>query len=131
MEYNINKIKQFLLENNHIVFNKKTLFFLDDNYNIWIKFENKEDLSRYYRILINEFKLINPTITYLASEEFIGHQDEGIWYGGIYGEFNRELDYMIEKKWTIISSSLLKGPDVLNTIEKIEKLIEKIETHDI
>lgn len=131
MEYNIHKIKQFLLENNHIVFNKKTLFFLDDNYNIWIKFENKEDLSRYYRILINEFKLINPTITYLASEEFIGHQHEGIFYGGIYGEYNTDLDYLIKKKWTIISSDLLKGPDVLNTIEEIEKLIEKIETHDI
>lgn len=116
--FNFNKIKAYMdlypnIEKNYLKgFNTSKY---------WIEFKDIKELNEFYSLL-RKHNIDNESIKHLS---LLQYDPEYKIYGGLYGEWTLQKEWLVNKSAIIFSSDDFKG--VLGVIQKIEKLINILE----
>lgn len=122
--FNFNKIKAYMdlypnIEKNYLNSYHTSKY--------WIEFKDIKEVNEFYSLLreYNRFNGINNgSIEHLS---IMKHEDKHKVYGGLYGEWCIDKNWLLNKGAIIVSSDKFKGNDTLGVIQKIENLINILE----
>ena len=94
----------------------------------WIEFKDGKEMNEFYSLL-KANNITNGSINFLSvndvTKSFLKRSKK--IYGGLYGEWVEDYNWLKQRGIIIVSSDYFKGDDTLEVIQKIENLINILE----